>query len=263
MLEPIQTAGRRPPLFFVHGTHGVMSLGSALKRILGPEQPIYAIHAEGIDGRSAPIDTMQEMVSAYVGQIEATGVARPIRIAGMCGGCTAAVEVARELHRRGWPTHPTILLDPSAPSFFERKRATTPLPGEVFEQLYQWIHQFFVRIAKDPNNDCPFDARDPERLHNATLAGVMAALARDRFTSTPFAGEVEVILNQAQAPAFFHPQLPWRKLFPALGITVVMPSRHSELVDGAPEETVRLVKFLLERESVAALSESRRETASV
>src|SRR5262249_15269010 len=47
MLLTIQASGSKRPLFFVHGLHGVMTLGSSLARALGPDQPIYAIHANG------------------------------------------------------------------------------------------------------------------------------------------------------------------------------------------------------------------------
>ena len=38
MLVPIQPSGSKPPLFFVHGIHGVMFVGSSFARVLGPEQ---------------------------------------------------------------------------------------------------------------------------------------------------------------------------------------------------------------------------------
>src|SRR6266852_3377663 len=51
MLQPVQTSGTKPPLFFVHGLHGVMPLGRIFAEGLGPDQPLYAVHANGIDVR--------------------------------------------------------------------------------------------------------------------------------------------------------------------------------------------------------------------
>jgi thioesterase domain-containing protein len=52
MLLPIQTSGDEPPLFFVHSLHGVMPLGPSFAAMFGSEQPLCAIHADGIEGRS-------------------------------------------------------------------------------------------------------------------------------------------------------------------------------------------------------------------
>ena len=62
MLVPIQTSGHKPPLFFVHGRPGIMPVGPALSRVLGPDQPLYVFHASGIDGRGPVIDNVPEMV---------------------------------------------------------------------------------------------------------------------------------------------------------------------------------------------------------
>src|ERR1700683_2160805 len=113
MLVPVQNFGKKPPLFFVHATNGIMTLGSTLARVLGPEQPIYALHAEGIDGRACVIDNMQTMAATYVAQIRRARPEGTVRVGGMCGGgCRAAIEVARELQRGGPRTGPVILIDP-------------------------------------------------------------------------------------------------------------------------------------------------------
>jgi thioesterase domain-containing protein len=248
MLVPIQTSGNRPPLFFVHGTHGVMTFGSALMRALGPQQPIYAIHAEGIDGRVPPIDNIRDMVSEYVRQIRETGVTGQIRIGGMCGGCTATIEVARDLQKSGIETGPVILVDPTAPVFETQKRAAAgPLRPEVAEQMYQWVRMFFLELTKYPGNDFPFDVHDANQLHIAALAGRSAAVANDKFVKTPFLGPIEVILAQTRAASFFHPQLQWRKLLPGLCAAYVLPSDHTELLSHGREGTIRLLRFIIEQ----------------
>jgi thioesterase domain-containing protein len=256
MLEPVQTSGNRPPLFFVHGTHGVMTFGSALKRALGPQQPIYAIHAEGIDGRVPPIDNMQDMVSEYVRQIREARVSSQIRIGGLCGGCTATIEVARELQKSGIETGPVILVDPTASALEVQKRAVGPLPPEVAEQMYQWVRTLFLELAKDPDNDFPFDVANADQLHLATLAGTNAAVANDKFVKTPFPGSIEVILARPRAASFFHPQLQWQKLFPGLCMAYVLPLDHVELLSNSREATIHLLKFIIEKGRLLDASEA-------
>src|SRR5881227_1323176 len=112
MLVPVRPSGEKPPLFFVHGLHGVMPLGRIFAEALKGERPLYAIHADGIDGRAPILDDLQSMVLAYVEQIEAARPAGPIVIGGMCDGTLAAIELARELRSRGRRIGPVILADP-------------------------------------------------------------------------------------------------------------------------------------------------------
>src|SRR5262245_28906270 len=97
MLVPIQSSGQKPPLFFVHGLRGVMPLGSTFARVLGPEQPFYALNASGIDGTRPVLDNTQDMVRAYLEAIRGARPVGPVRIGGMCAGALAAIEIAREL----------------------------------------------------------------------------------------------------------------------------------------------------------------------
>src|SRR5436309_9742935 len=101
MLVPIQTSGDKLPLYFLHGRQGVMPLSRFLAEGLGPDQPLYAIHANGIDGRMPVIDDMRKMVLAYVEQIQCARLSGPLVIGGMCDGSLAAIEVARELQENG------------------------------------------------------------------------------------------------------------------------------------------------------------------
>jgi thioesterase domain-containing protein len=64
MLVPIHTSGTRLPLFFIHGVVGIMPLASTLARALGPDQPFYIFHANGVDGRQPIIDNMPDLVRA-------------------------------------------------------------------------------------------------------------------------------------------------------------------------------------------------------
>jgi hypothetical protein len=113
MLVPVQTSGSRPPLFFVHGLHGVMPLGPSLARALGPEHPIYGVNANGIDGRRPIIDDMREMIPAYVEDIKEARPTGRLIIGGMCDGSLAAIEIARELKQQGREVGPVILADPT------------------------------------------------------------------------------------------------------------------------------------------------------
>ena len=115
MLVPIETSGNKPPLFFVHGSFGYMPLGPTIARVLGPDQPLYALNANGIDGQQSghpAIDNMHDMVTAYAEEIQWERPYGPIFVGGMCRGCIAAIEIARKLQEVGRKVGPVILVDP-------------------------------------------------------------------------------------------------------------------------------------------------------
>ena len=98
---PVQPAGTRPPLFFLHGDY--LSGGlycQNLARRLGPDQPFYAIAPCGLDGSPTP-PSYEAMATRHVEEILRVRPAGPYRLAGLCNGGLVALEVARLLTAAG------------------------------------------------------------------------------------------------------------------------------------------------------------------
>ena len=83
MLACAQSSGMLPPLFFVHDQHGVMPFGRSFALGLGPDQPLYAVHANGIDGRQPPLHDIGAMVLAYMAEIHGARPIGPLLIGGL------------------------------------------------------------------------------------------------------------------------------------------------------------------------------------
>jgi thioesterase domain-containing protein len=231
-------------LFFAHATLGIMTLGSTLARVLGPERPIYALHAEGVDGRAATLDNMREMVAAYVAQIRQARPVGAIRVGGMCGGgCGVAIELARALQKLGRQTGPVILVDP-LPVPYLRSRTDDFLRAE--KEMYQMLRSLMLHLAEDPRNDTPFDIHDPDKFHAAILAGMAAQIAYAKFVPQPFDGPADLIVTATRAAAFFHPQMPWRRLLPGARTVHVVPWDHSGMFTVGREYIARLIKFMVD-----------------
>src|SRR5260370_13777226 len=94
----------------------------------------------------------------------------------------------------------------------------------------------------------PFNFRDSEQMHTATLAAIAAVAAFTKHVPDPFCGPVEVVLSIDRATGFFHPQMPWNKLLLGPRIVHVLPWTHRELFRSGREEVGRLLKFMLERQ---------------
>jgi thioesterase domain-containing protein len=253
MLVPLQTSGNKPPLFFVHGDRGFsFDVGPQFARMLGPDQPVYVINANGMDGRQPVIESVPEMVTAYLQEIRGTRSAGPVRIGGMCSGSMVAIEIARALQEEGRRTGPVILVDPPVlTAAYEKRSKAFGLSPEVQDRFAQEVCSWFVEKKLHPDErekDLPFDPRNSKQLHLATMVATRMTVAFAKYVARPFSGSVEVIVAENRAPGFLHPQMPWPTLLCGPRVVHVLPWSHMELFrPGAGRKTVaRLMRSMLE-----------------
>src|SRR5262245_45635563 len=225
VLVSLQTSGKRPPLFFVHGASGVMPLGRYLVRGFGLDQPFYAVNASGFHPGQPIIESARDMVQAYVGEIISVRPSGPLIVAGMCQGGLIAIEIVRELQARDRNVGPVILADPPVVprGFFEPVQRADLRQPQIARQLYDRVRHDFLDHASRSYNDMPFDCNDPEQMHLATLAGVGSLVAVCKHVPTPFSGRAVLILSAAEAPGFFHPKAPWHTILPGTHPLPVLP----------------------------------------
>jgi thioesterase domain-containing protein len=117
-LVGIQTEGRRPPLFWVHGGGGLVLGVSRLAFHLGSEQPLYAFQPRGFDGKDPPLDVMEDIAADYIQAMRAVQPRGPYRIAGFSFGGLAAFEMARQLDAVGEKTAFVGIVDSGCPVSF-------------------------------------------------------------------------------------------------------------------------------------------------
>jgi thioesterase domain-containing protein len=252
MLIPVQSSGVNSPLYFIHGLQGVMPIGQFLVSLLGATQPLYAINANGMDGRDDTPATVKEMALAYVEEISKVQPSGPLLMAGMCAGGFAAMEVAREFQRRGREPGPVILVDPPLPGVHIRPIDTrNPL---IEKQLYERVRGKLLEHAAHAHNEMPFSLDDPDQVHVATLAAVKTLVAFCTHAPEVFSGAAVAILSSRRAHAFFHPQMYWIKLLPGLIMTHVLPFEHTEMFRSGRHELARILKFVLESDIKAQIS---------
>jgi len=123
-LVPLRAGGGRPPLFLAHPAAGVVFPYFELVRELGPDQPVYAFQALGLDGETPPDPTVEAMATRYIGEMKRVQPAGPYRIAGFSFGCYVSYEMARQLHAAGEETCFLGLMDELAPIDGVRPGAT-------------------------------------------------------------------------------------------------------------------------------------------
>jgi thioesterase domain-containing protein len=107
----IHPDGSKRPFFFLHGDFtggGFYCLN--LARALGPEQPFYALHPHGLDGRPVPA-SIEGMAADHLATVRALQPQGPYLLGGHCNGGLIAFEMARRLLAAGERVDLLALLD--------------------------------------------------------------------------------------------------------------------------------------------------------
>lgn len=95
-LVPIQPHGSKPPLFLIHPAGGTVFCYLDIARHLGPDQPVYGLQAQGVDGELPPHTQVEEMAAHYVRAIRGLQAEGPYYLGGWSSGGVLAYEVARQ-----------------------------------------------------------------------------------------------------------------------------------------------------------------------
>jgi thioesterase domain-containing protein/aryl carrier-like protein len=112
--------GRRP-LFCVHGAGGNVLNFKVISDRLGQDQPFYGLQAQGVDGRLAPLETIEEMAAQYVEAVRTVEAHGPYRLAGYSGGGAIALEMAQQLKKDGAEVEFLAMIDTLSPTAARRK----------------------------------------------------------------------------------------------------------------------------------------------
>lgn len=123
-LVAIRARGTKPPLFCAHAHEGNVLFYRALAHRLGPDQPFYALQAQGVEGRRPPHRRVEDMAADYLREIRALQPQGPYFLGGYCFGGLVAFELARQLAEEGQPVAFLALFDTYAPGYRDGAEAT-------------------------------------------------------------------------------------------------------------------------------------------
>jgi thioesterase domain-containing protein len=114
-LVVIQGGNDRPPFFCVPGVGGNILGFYDLARALGPEQPVYGLQAQGLDGKQEPLTRIEDMAAHYIKEIKSVLPEGPFSLGGASFGGSVAFEMARQLEIEGRSVALVALFDAFAP----------------------------------------------------------------------------------------------------------------------------------------------------
>ncbi|WP_456424977.1 non-ribosomal peptide synthetase [Rhodocaloribacter sp.] len=121
-LVPIRTSGTKPPLFCVHNLGGNVLLYGTLARRLGPDQPVYGVQGQGLDGRGVTFASVEEMAQAYLTEVRKLQAHGPYHLLSFCLGSRIVLEMARRLRAEGETVGLLAFIDGISPALPRPKK---------------------------------------------------------------------------------------------------------------------------------------------
>jgi len=112
VLIPLITGGTSPAIYAVPGVFGDVIGYAELSRALGADQTFYALQSVGLDGKAAPLVSVEQMANLYVRKIQEIQPHGPYALMGACFGAAIAYEMARQILSKGEEVAFLGLLDP-------------------------------------------------------------------------------------------------------------------------------------------------------
>jgi len=107
-LVRLQPKGDRLPFFWIHGD----SSNAFLAAVLPPDQPLYGLEHQSIDGRPAHYTQVETIAKHYLDEIRSVRPRGPYALGGYCFGAVIAFEMAQQLKRDGQHVSLVFMLDP-------------------------------------------------------------------------------------------------------------------------------------------------------
>jgi thioesterase domain-containing protein len=161
-LVPIQPAGKRPPLYIVHGAGGNVVNFYGLSTRIGTDQPVYGVQAQALEANQPALYRMEELAAHYLKEIRRVQPKGPYHILGYSFGGTVVLEMAQQLHAVGETIGLLGMLDGRASKYVEGRPGAAPTVQSaqhgrlVGYFLRHWNHEsgkawreFFVQDMKD------------------------------------------------------------------------------------------------------------------
>jgi len=116
-LVALQPRGSKPPFFCIHAVGGEVLFYHDLACLLGPDQPVYGLQAQGLDGVIKPHTTIEEAAAHYIQLIRTVQPEGPYFLGGGCLGGIVVFEMAQQLYAQGQKIALLVMIDGIAPYF--------------------------------------------------------------------------------------------------------------------------------------------------
>ena len=245
-LVALQPLGSRPPLFCMHAESGQVLIYREFAQLLGADQPVYALQAQGLDGKRPPHTTIEAMAAHYLDEIRTVQPEGPYFLGGFCLGAVISFEMAQQLHARGERVALLAAFDASGPRFKKSLRDYVYFAMQALREHPVALARYFISTRLLPKSVVVPGARAGDTVSSSSLGAVAWAMDKARYEYYPrrYPGHVTWFVNSERAPLAV-PQ--WRDF--ASGVEQwVFPGSHATIFQSpAIEVLAAQVKACLEK----------------
>ena len=175
-----------------------------LSRHLGVDYPLYGLQAQGLDGKSPCLSSLEEMATHYIKEIRTVQPEGPYFLGGYSLGGVIAYEMGQQLSASGEPVALVALLDtypgdikPELHPVFDLLRSPQYLFLELPSAAIEALRRKIKRGRVNP-------ALNRVRLHNAAAA--------NRYVLRPYAGTVALFRANHNSWRGSDPYMKWATL---------------------------------------------------
>lgn len=260
-LVPIRPHGEGAPLFLVHAVGGNVLNYRPLAEAMPAGIPVYGLQALGLDGRTAPLDSVEKMAERYVREIRSVQPHGPYHLAGGSMGGIIAFEMAQQLMAAGETVGMLGLVDTSAEFGIRyRAQAQSGLSGRV-RRLHRRMQGQTLgeriatlggvvggRLQASKLRQQAQQARDAgeELPHNVRYAELEATHMRAyvKYFVKPYAGGIVLFRADNQPPELSaKPKLGWEAMCGDVHV-VPIPGDHQGMIE-SPALVAKLAAAVL------------------
>ena len=164
-LVPIKPEGGKMPLYLVHGSGLNVLMFNAIARHLDPDQPVFGLQAQGLNGVDRPLDRIEDMAAHYIAAIRGQNPTGPYALAGFSFGGLIAFEMARQLLAAGHEVRLLALFD----TYAYQSNHRTPWPRRTAQNA--------ATLLKKILYSCVLLTRNPRRIYTYKREQLLGKLA--------------------------------------------------------------------------------------
>lgn len=132
----------------IHGIGGNIIGFDALVKRLGPNQPVYALQSQGLDGIRPHLTTIEEMAAHYISEIRVVQPRGPYYLLGYSFGGLVAFEMAQQLQTSGEEVGLLGMLDSFQLTYLQAK---SKLSSEAFARYKDKLVAHTRAVLFGPN----------------------------------------------------------------------------------------------------------------
>jgi amino acid adenylation domain-containing protein len=240
-LVPIQANGEKPPLYCVHGVDGNVVIFQNLVEYLDPEQPVYGLQPQGLDGKQDFLNRIEDIATEYIQHIRNFQPEGPYYLAGFSIGGVIIFEMAQQLLAQGQEVALLALFDTLCPKYlkylstgnwltYHWRTFNTLKPEHKLVYLRSGLKECWYRIAKVFQPKVASSIPHPDEDEDQRLFFALTDAVHN-YTPQPLPGKITLFRCVEQKWWVNHdPQLGWAELTEKPVEVTTIPGNHDDSI---------------------------------